>query len=85
MKGSFLGWRYNELIFFVGSLRTGFYGYKYLPSGVISFNYSETKDTSVVQEISYIPIALFLVMQFFSSLGVSTVPNMLVSEMFPFK
>lgn len=39
----------------------------------------------MARDISYYPMILFLVMQFSTSIGVSSVPNMLVSEMFPFK
>lgn len=63
----------------------GAYGYRYLPNGAVSFNLNEEKENNGTENISVFPIASFLALQFFSSLGVSTVPNMLVSEMFPFK
>lgn len=69
----------------ISLLISGTYGYKYLPNGVVSFNFSEEKGTNNSGDISIFPIACFLILQFSNSLGVSTVPNMLVSEMFPFK
>lgn len=62
----------------------GVYAYQYLPPGTSSFN-EETVANAESTEISYYPMALFLIMQFCTSIGVSSVPNMLISEMFPFK
>lgn len=62
----------------------GVYAYQYLPPGTSSFN-EQTVENVNSTEISYYPMALFLIMQFCTSIGVSSVPNMLISEMFPFK
>lgn len=71
---------------------TAIYGYVFFPSGWSSIETS-VNDTSTkaaqIKEIvgnwNYFALAMFLLMQFFLSVGVSSVPYFLMMEIFPFK
>lgn len=74
----------------------GIYGFAYFPPGWSSFeverNATATTPTETpihieqfVGNASYIAIVLFLIMQFCTSIGVSSVPNIMMSEIFPLK
>lgn len=76
------------LIFLLFGIFAGIYGFKYLPPGVISFEAETPSDgtfDNIPAHYSYFPMIMFLILQFCTSIGVSSVPNMLISEMFPFK
>lgn len=62
----------------------GFYGYQYLPEGHKSFEKSPVAHLDP-KDISVIPTILLCIMQFCSSYGVTSIPPMLLSEIFPFK
>lgn len=61
------------------------------PPGTTSFRnsaFNETsKDTVGNQEMynSYHTLVLFILMQFFVAMGVSSIPNIMLGEVFPFK
>lgn len=65
----------------------GIYGFAYFPSGWSSFEVGRNAIPikNFVGNASYIAITLFLIMQFCTSIGVSSVPNMMMSEIFPLK
>lgn len=72
----------------------GAFGFSFLPSGVTSFKtISTTNEMSTNVTIShesignynYLPLALLLIMQFFVTIGITTIPFMLTGEVFPFK
>lgn len=70
----------------------GIYGFILLPSGWTSFRKYpfESSDKfdyirGVVGDYGYIALALMLVMQFATKIGVSGLPHIFVSEVFPFK
>lgn len=78
-------------IFF--SSKLGIYGFKFFPSGWSSFephsNITSHSNSEYMQEVvgnySYFALAMFLIMQFFICYGVSSIPNIMMSEVFPFK
>lgn len=61
----------------------GVFGFVNLPSGWTSFNRQPDEVTEIVP--SYFPLAMFVLMGFGTTVGVSSVPWMLLSELFPFK
>lgn len=72
----------------------GAFGFSFLPSGVTSFNtisISNEMSTNVtishesIGNYNYLPLALLLIMQFFVTIGITTIPFMLTGEVFPFK
>lgn len=65
------------------SLFAGSFGFQNLPPGWSSFD--KHTDSELADSGSYFPLFMFIAMGFFSSLGVVSVPWMLMSELFPFK
>ncbi|XP_037050613.1 facilitated trehalose transporter Tret1-like isoform X2 [Bradysia coprophila] len=64
-------------------LGLGTYAYNFIPSGWSSFD----KHEPIVVEghFNYIPMILFFTLAFFTSVGVTPIPWILLSEVFPFK
>lgn len=84
----------NFIVFFCIGL--GVFGFVFLPSGFSSFdiasnnatlgnltNFGATRES--IGRYSYLPLALILIMQFFITIGITTIPSLLTSEVFPFK
>lgn len=74
----------------------GIFGFVFLPSGFSSFDIASNNATLVnstdfsdirksIGHYSYLPLALILIMQFFITIGITTIPQLLTSEVFPFK
>lgn len=65
----------------------GFYGYNVLPPGISSFeNYSNGNGIAAVPiEENYIAMCMFFSMAFFTSVGITPIPWIILSEVFPFK
>lgn len=70
----------------------GIYGFVLLPPGWTSFRNHpyESSDKfdyirGVVGDYGYVALALMLIMQFATKIGVSGLPHIFVSEVFPFK
>lgn len=68
------------------------YGWFFFPSGWSSIDTdikNATHNVEVMREtvgnFSYFAIVMFMLMQFCVSVGVSSVPYILISEIFPFK
>lgn len=75
---------------------SGIYGWIFLPSGWLSIDVGASNGTTTtnvalesihqtVGAYNYFALAMFLIMQFCVSVGVSSVPYFLLSEVFPFK
>lgn len=62
----------------------GAYGLIFLPSGLNSFHHEESHFETTTDAIAYIPLISIYVMQFATSFATCT-PNLLLSELFPFK
>lgn len=63
-----------------------------MPLGFSSFDIASNNATLVdyahsngIGDYSYFPLALILIMQFFVTIGITTMPSLLTSELFPFK
>lgn len=70
----------------------GIFGFIFLPTGFSSFDIASknvtlvnSTDFSHIGRYSYLPLALILIMQFFITIGITTMPSLLTSEVFPFK
>lgn len=63
----------------------GYYGFRYLPFGVNSFDQYNDQAVLEAGERSYVPVFWFLVLQFVTGVGIASIPNMMLSEVFPFK
>lgn len=64
----------------------GFYGYNVLPAGVSSFENNVNATTAAVPiEENYIAMCMFFSMAFFTSVGITPIPWIILSEVFPFK
>lgn len=69
----------------------GIYGFIFLPFGWTSFRKSPNESDKfeyirgVVGDYGYVALALLLIMQFATKIGVSGLPHIFVSEVFPFK
>lgn len=74
----------------------GIFGFVFLPSGFSSFDIASNNATLVnstdfgdirksIGHYSYLPLALILIMQFFITIGITTIPQLLTSEVFAFK
>lgn len=72
----------------------GIYGFIFFPSNWSSFNYISNnitvnsdilQTTESIEIYSYCALAMFLIMQFCISFGVTSMPNILMGEVFPFK
>lgn len=68
------------------------YGYVFFPAGWSSIENTASEATTknesirdIVGNWNYFALAMFLLMQFFLSVGVSSVPYFLMTEVFPFK
>lgn len=66
-------------------LSLSFYAFKVLPAGWSSFDKHTEESLRNVGNLSYLPLTLFGVMAFATSVGIMPVPWMLVSEIFPYK
>lgn len=71
---------------------TGIYGFVFFPLGWSSFRKYPYESSSkfdyirsTVGDYGYIALALILIMQFATKIGVSGLPHIFVSEVFPFK
>lgn len=84
-----IGKRKLYLYSMIGNLLTCFglavYGYAFFPSGWSS----KESDARIIKEIvgdwNYFALAMFLLMQFFISFGVSAMPFFVMCEIFPLK
>lgn len=70
----------------------GIYGWLYFPRGWTSVDISTNDGMKNLESIretvgayNYFALAMFLIMQFCVSVGVSSIPYFLLSEVFPFK
>ncbi|XP_055325703.1 facilitated trehalose transporter Tret1-like isoform X2 [Sitodiplosis mosellana] len=65
----------------------GIYGFVYLPLESTSFdiNLNSTHVDENAPAIQYFPIVAFQMLQCLGNFGVSSIPNMMLSEVFPFK
>lgn len=71
----------------------GVYGFMVFPSGKSSFQVDNANQTvnavEDVQDISaqhsYCAMVVFMLMQFCVAIGVSSIPNIMLGEVFPFK
>lgn len=68
----------NQMISFQGT-----YAYNFIPHEWSSFDKHEP--ISVEGNVNYIPMILFFTLSFFTSVGIASIPWMLLSEVFPFK
>lgn len=75
-------------------LNLGVFGFSLFPSGWTSFDTislasnASTNSTVFRESIgkhNYVALALLLIMQFFVTIGVTTIPFMLTAEVYPFK
>lgn len=62
----------------------GLYAYNVLPTGWSSFDKHETSQLVVGNE-NYVAMVMFFSLAFFTSVGVTPIPWILLSEVFPFK
>lgn len=80
----FISWKNFNRIYF-----QGIYGFTYLSLDQISFeintNTSNFQNSTAPSMKQYLPVVGFGVLQFFSNFGVTSLPNMMISEVFPFK
>lgn len=67
----------------VSCLSIGFYAYSTFPAGYSSFTKHDLSD-GISASDNYFPMIMFFSLSFFSSMGTS-IPWMLLSEVFPFK
>lgn len=65
----------------------GIYGFVVLSNDTTSFDVANNmrEDSNETQLHQYLPLIGFNLMQFFTSMGLATIPNILMSEVFPFK
>lgn len=61
----------------------GAYAYNFIPSEWSSFDKHE--QIPIEGNINYIPMILFFTLAFFSNVGITPIPWILLSEVFPFK
>lgn len=71
---------------------SGIYGFVFFPRGWTSFRKYPHESTNsyefirgIVGNYSYLALGLILTMQFATKIGVSGLPHMFASEIFPFK
>lgn len=62
---------------------TGAYAYNFIPPEWSSFDKHEP--LVIEGNINYIPMILFFTLAFFSNVGITPIPWILLSEVFPFK
>lgn len=74
------------------NLIVGIYGWTFFPRGWSSLDISSNDAIGTLESIrksagiyNYFALAMFLIMQFCVSVGVSSVPYFMMSEVFPFK
>lgn len=77
----------------IDSLFAGVYGFMELPVGKSSFQYDAANQTTNALDITedssdqhrYFAMMIFMLMQFCVTMGVSSIPNIMLGEVFPFK
>ncbi|XP_031626287.1 facilitated trehalose transporter Tret1-1-like, partial [Contarinia nasturtii] len=73
-------------ILFVCSSIVAWYGFTFLPFAYTSFNQANREPYKVENEwIGYIPFVCLLTLGYFTTLSITRIPWMLLSELFPFK
>lgn len=76
-----------KLLCFTALISLGIYGFYYFPLGWVSTGDSSSIENAkvLVGNYGHIAVALFLIMQFCVSVGISSIPYFLLAEVFPFK
>lgn len=71
------------------SFSLGIYGFIYLPLDMISFDIANSTHVQTIETstdpIHYLPLIAFAMLVFLGNFGVGAIPNMMLSEVFPFK
>lgn len=75
--------KYVHVVLICNPVILGAYAYNFIPPEWSSFDKHEP--IAVDGNINYIPMILFFTLAFFSNVGVTPIPWILLSEVFPFK